>query len=411
MDNHQKEEDQTEKRVLIYATTAYMIDQFNRMNIRMLQDMGYTVEAACNFRRGNPVTKERLQDFMDELDAMNVKHYQLDLTRNILDIYHNGSALIKTVGLLGGHRYEFVHCHTPVGSVIARIACALTGTKVIYTAHGFHFFDGAPFVNWALYYPIEKFFSRLTDVLITINREDYQRAQRRFHMKRLEYVPGIGINLARYRASEARAENAAFAGRVTERESVRKEFGIPEDEFLVLSVGELSKRKNHMAVLNAIVQLEKNAPELYESFRYLIVGTGIYENQLQHFIDEHGMHDKIILTGYRTDVERICRAADGFLFPSLQEGLPVALMEAMASKLPAAVSRIRGNTDLIDENGGILFDPASEESIENALKELLSLTPEERELMGEHNAEVISSTFSLMAVSEKLREIYSGMGS
>ncbi len=404
------EKNHTESRVLIYATTAYMIDQFNRPNIRMLQNMGCTVDAACNFRRGNPVTKERLQDFRDELDAMGVAHYQMDLTRNILDIYHNGGALIKTIRLLRSRQYDFVHCHTPVGAVIARLACAMTGTRVIYTAHGFHFFDGAPWVNWAVYYPVEMLFSYITDVLVTINREDYQRARDRFHMKRLEYVPGVGINLALYRASESRAENAASEGRETERDSVRREFGVGQDKFLMLSVGELSKRKNHMAALKAIVELEKDAPELYDKIVYLIVGTGVYENQLQHYIDEHGMHDKIILTGYRTDVDRICRGADGFLFPSLQEGLPAALMEAMATRLPAAVSRIRGNTDLIDEEGGILFKPDSGESIEAAIRDLLSLTPEQRKKMGEHNAEVITSTFSLMAVSERMEEIYRSMG-
>ena len=418
------------KRVLIYATTAYMIDRFNMMNIRLLQEMGYEVDAACNFESGNALSKERLRAFQEELDVMHVRRFQLPLTRNILDIRHNGAALRKSIRIMRENRYAFVHCHTPVGSVIARMAARATGTKIIYTAHGFHFFDGAPKLNWLLYYPIEKFFSGMTDVLITINREDYERAKAKFHMKRLEYVPGVGIDLGKFRQGTVvtidslEAANAAGADLYTDAANaglpeemadrsklasagIRKELGIGEDTFLMVSVGELSKRKNHIAALQALNEIEEEKAEGKQipDYHYAIVGTSIGENTLQQYINEHGLQQKVTLLGFRTDVEDICRASDAFLFPSKQEGLPAALMEAMACGLPAAVSRIRGNADLIDEEGGFLFD-LDAASIKEAILCLLSTTPKERRAMGEHNAAKIRSGFSTEAVRKRLEEIY-----
>ncbi|MDO4961772.1 MAG: glycosyltransferase [Eubacteriales bacterium] len=420
--------DPAKRRVLFYATTAYMIDQFNMMNIRMLQDMGLAVDVACNFEHGNPVSPERLEAFKRELDEAGIDRIQLDLTRNIFDLIHNGSALGKSIRLMRERKYAFVHCHTPVGAVIARLACRATGTKVIYTAHGFHFFKGAPLLNWLVYYPIEKFFSGMTDVLITINKEDYDRARAKFHMKKLEYVPGVGIDMSRYEAPG--------------RNRIRAELGIPDDAILMVTVGELSKRKNQIAVLKALAKLESEAEQAVPAgagkqqgseaeqaapagadkpaetkaderraglpdYRFAIAGTGIYKEELQKFIDENGLAGKVMLLGFRTDIPEICRAADAFVFPSFQEGLPVALMEAMACGLPAAVSRIRGNADLIDENGGILFDLDKEnKGVEEALLKLLSLSQEERRAYGAHNAEVIRRGFSTEAVKQRLQEIY-----
>lgn len=436
-----------EKRVLIYATTAYMIDQFNMMNIRMLQEMGYTVDAACNFESGNPVSEERLKSFRQELDEIGVRQYQLPLTRNIFDIVHNGKALTRSVRIMKERGYDFVHCHTPVGSVIARLACRITHTKVIYTAHGFHFFDGAPWLNWAVYYPVEKLFSYITDVLITINREDYERARRKFHMKRLEYLPGIGVDTDRYRPAVCRATNAAVPGRESSDESIsnesddnrslndirslRSESGADDSTMLLLSVGELSRRKNHMAVLRALRQIIRDTSDIHGSitenaagdnddsehdkgadhhnapqFRYIIAGTGVLKDELQKYIDENELSGRVSLLGYRTDVDRLYRAADAFVFPSLQEGLPAALMQAMASGLPAAVSRIRGNADLIDEKGGFLFDVSDPSSVENSIRALLEASGETRHEMGMHNRAVIQEGFSLEAVTRKTFEIY-----
>ena len=398
-------------RVLILATTAYMIERFNMINIKLLQEMGYTVDVACNFEYGNPMSKESLENFRAELKALGVEAIQLPVNRRIYDICGNGGALLKTIKLMRMRHYSFVHCHTPVGSVIARAAAGLTGTRAIYTAHGFHFFDGAPRINWLLYYPVEKLLSYLTDVLITINREDYKRARACFGMKRLEYVPGIGIDTAGFNSCMDEAMCI----------STRRELGIADDAMMVLMVGELSKRKNHISVLRAVAELKAS-----ESFTVqgksrklciCIAGTGVYSEYFEHFIQDKHLQNEVRLLGYREDMLKLYRAADAFLFPSYQEGLSAALMEAMACGLPAAASRIRGNTDLIDKEGGILFDVGREprriddesESVHNirkALEWLRNLSEEECKAMGEYNQAKIRENFDTAAVSQRLRQIY-----
>ena len=398
-------------RVLILATTAYMIERFNMINIKLLQEMGYTVDVACNFEYGNPMSKESLEGFRKKLKALGVEAIQLPVNRRIYDICGNGGALLKTIKLMRMRHYSFVHCHTPVGSVIARAAAGLTGTRAIYTAHGFHFFDGAPRINWLLYYPVEKLLSYLTDVLITINREDYERARACFGMKRLEYVPGIGIDTAGFNSCMDEAMCI----------STRRELGIADDAMMVLMVGELSKRKNHISVLRAVAELKAS-----ESFTVqgksrklciCIAGTGVYSEYFEHFIQDKHLQNEVRLLGYREDMLKLYRAADAFLFPSYQEGLSAALMEAMACGLPAAASRIRGNTDLIDKEGGILFDVGREprciddesESVHNirkALEWLRNLSEEECKAMGEYNQAKIRENFDTAAVSQRLRQIY-----
>ena len=486
------------RRVLIYATTAYMIERFNMMNIRMLQEMGYTVDAACNFEYGNPMSTESLEHFKSELAALNVECIQLPLNRNIFDLARNGRAFIKSLRIMRERRYEFVHCHTPVGAVVARLACRLSGTHVIYTAHGFHFFKGAPRINWLAYYPIEKLLSYITDVLITINKEDHAIAEAKFGMKKLCYVPGIGIDMSKFSDAEpaVRTEGLQNSGQSVQagmrkeaelaedisknkelpgkqghnaecgdsirdmnyRDKLRSELGIPDDTMMILSVGELSKRKNYISVLRALAAMQSeftgagkclssecadvrepvpsgkpfggdeegglklsSGGEHFRDICYAIAGTGVYAEEFAGFISKHGLSNKVKLLGYREDTAGLYKAADVFLFPSYQEGLSAALMEAMASGLPVAVSRIRGNTDLVDDKGGIMFEvgaepksihdeTVSDENIQAAIHKLMSFSVQELRSMGEHNHNIIREGFSTDAVKSKLYDIYSTMG-
>ena len=161
------------KRVLMLASVASMIDQFNMPNIVLLQKLGYQVDVACNFIEGNTCSDERVAELKQKLQDMHVRCCQIDFARNIKHMGQNMRALRQVEGLMKQNGYVFCHCHSPIGGVVARIAGHRTKTKVIYTAHGFHFYQGAPVMNWLVYYPVEKMLSRWTDVLITINHEDY----------------------------------------------------------------------------------------------------------------------------------------------------------------------------------------------------------------------------------------------
>ncbi|WP_346689582.1 glycosyltransferase family 4 protein [uncultured Cloacibacillus sp.] len=341
-------------KVLMLASVASMIDQFNIPNIKLLIDMGYKVDVACNFLEGSTCSDAKIDKLKNKLTAMGVDYYQIDFARSVRHILQNLKAYRQVLRLMKANRYKFIHCHSPIGGVCGRLAGHKTYTKVIYTAHGFHFYKGAPLLNWFVYYPIEKYLSRYTDVLITINKEDYAIARNKMHAKRTEYVPGVGIDIEKIKSVKV------------DRNKKRAELGIPKDAIMLLSVGELSRRKNHEVVIRALAEMK------YRNVVYAICGKGTLESYLKKLADNLGVSDRVFLLGFRTDVTEICKAADIFVFPSLQEGLPVALMEAMACGLPVVCSNIRGNIDLINDNeNGILFNSLDIDAMAVAMRTML----------------------------------------
>ena len=269
-----------------------------------------------------------------------------------------------------------------LGAFICGFSVCILNTVVNYTAHGFHFYKGAPFKNWLLYYPVEKICAHFTDVLITINKEDYALAQKKMKPKKVEYVPGVGIDVSK------------FADAVVDRDAKRDEIGVPRDAFVLLSVGELNGNKNHETVIKALAEI--NNPEIH----YVIAGRGRKKDYLENLAEEKGV--KLHLLGFRRDIPELDKVADVFVFPSYREGLSVSVMEAMASGLPIVCSRIRGNTDLVNENGGFLFDPMSIVECREAIEKIrLSNVAS----MGKYNYSV-ANEYEVRAINTHMKEIY-----
>lgn len=372
-------------KVLILASVASMIDQFNIPNIKLLIEMGFTVEVACNFLSGNTCSDEKIQTLKTMLDKMGVKIYQIDFARDAFKLSQNLRAYRQVLEIMTNNRYEFIHCHSPIGGLCGRLAGHKTKTKVIYTAHGFHFYKGAPLLNWLVYYPIEKFLSRYTDVLITINKEDFARAKT-FHARKVEYVHGVGIDIDKIQAV------------TVDRTKKRKELGIPDDAFLFISVGELNRNKNHEIVIRALSMLDAN-----DNLYYIIAGTGPLKGHLQSLIKKSGLSSRIQLLGYRTDVIKLLKISDCFVFPSLREGLPVALMEAIACGLSVVCSSIRGNTDLVEDGiNGYLFQPLCMNSLLRCLNEAVTA----RDKHSEKSLDKVK-LFKQDVVMSQVAEIYS----
>lgn len=373
------------------ASVASMIDQFNMPNIALLRKLGYEVDVACNFIEGNTCSDERVAELKQKLQDMHVCCYQIDFARNIKHMGQNMKALWQVEGLMKQNIYAFCHCHSPIGGVVARIAGHRTRTKVIYTAHGFHFYQGAPVMNWLVYYPVEKMLSRWTDVLITINHEDYKLAKKKFKMKKLTYVPGIGIDTQR----ECLSQN--------EKEEKRKELGIPQDAFLITNAAEFTPNKNQKTVIEAIEQLHN--PNIY----FVMCGIGEKKAELEQYVKEHGLEEHIRFVGFRNDLHEILQTSDCFVLSSFREGLSVALMEAMAEGLPVVCSRIRGNVDLIkDGKGGILVSPGNKKDYEVAFRKLYEMKHKELtdfQRMGLINAENVKS-FGRKAVECVMENVY-----
>lgn len=222
---------------------------------------------------------------------------------------------------------------------------------VIYQAHGFHFWKGAPKKNWLVFYPVEKFLAHWTDTLVTINQEDYQVAKK-FKLRDNGQVilhPGVGVNVKDFEDVDV------------DREKKRAELGVKPDQVVFLNVGELIDRKNHKVLLQAMKKLSNPQAIL------LIAGDGEKKEELKKDIHDLQLEKNVKLLGYRTDVKELLKAADCFVFPSYQEGLPGALMEAMASGLPCIASNIRGNTDAL-QGSGFMFSPDDVDGLVELMK-------------------------------------------
>lgn len=317
-------------KVLMLASVASMIDQFNIPNIKLLIDMGYKVDVACNFIEGSTCSDAKIEELKNKLTEMSVDYYQIDFARSVRHIWQNLKAYRQVLSLMKANRYKFVHCHSPIGGVCGRLVGHKTNTKVIYTAHGFHFYKGAPLLNWLVYYPIEKYLSRYTDMMITINKEDYAIAKNKMHAKRTEYVPGVGIDVDKI-------NNISV-----DKNQKRRALGIAVSAIVLLSVGELNKNKNHEVVIRAIAQLKR------DDVIYVICGRGILEDHLKKLAQKLGIIQQTRFLGFRADIIEIAKVSDIFVLPSLREGLPVAMMEAMACGLPVICSNVRGCSDLVN---------------------------------------------------------------
>lgn len=341
---------QKNKKFLMVATVPSMIGEFNMDNIRILQEMGYEVHVACNFKDYSVWTRERIEKFRGDLVNLKVKEIQVEFARTPYDISKLLQAYKKIRKLIRGQKYEGLHCHTPVAGMVTRLAATHTKTKVIYTAHGFHFFKGAPLKNWLIYYPVEKICSYMTDVLITINKEDYALAKKKMAAKRVEYVPGVGIDLKKFCLTEGVGT------------SKREELKVADNEIMLLSVGELNANKNHEIVIKALSKIDNS------NISYYIAGEGELKEKLNKLAKKSNV--KLHLLGYRKDVPELLQASDIFVLPSLREGLNVSLMEAIASKRPVICSKIRGNMDLVS-NSQDMFKSVNVKSVLCVLKDKL----------------------------------------
>ncbi len=380
-------------RALIVASVASMIWQFNMDNIRLLIEMGYEVNVITNFQTGSTCSKQVLEELKEELKKLNVTYYDVPIPRKVTAIKEMQVSYKQIKSLLKKNHYDLLHCQSPVGGVLARMAASTTNQfkgKIIYTAHGFHFYKGAPKKNWLIYYNIEKWMARYTDILITINKEDYNIAREKFSLKKggqVVYVPGVGVDTKKI---------ASIVNSVNRTEK-RKKLGLKEDDFVLINAAELSQRKNQKVILKAVVKLR----EKYEQeVQVLFCGKGSMKQELEDYAEHAGIGKQIKFLGYRTDLYELYAIADCFIFPSLQEGLPVALMEAMAAGLPVVCSRIRGNSDLVKDghNGYLVAALESNRYAENICK----LIQGQRDI-GEKNLEIIKD-YDIKEVRECMRK-------
>ncbi len=374
---------QQKLKMLYILNVANKVNDFSQASMVAAQNIGIEFHIAGNW--AYPSNKELKKDE----NKYGIKIHQIDFIRTPYDP-KNIRAYIQLKKLVKSEKYDIIHSNTPIGGVLGRLIGRACKVKInIYQAHGFHFYNGAPKKNWLIYYSVERWLARYTDALITINQEDYEFAKKKFklrHNGKVYYVPGVGIDLQQYQNDSS--ENI--------RVKLRSELGIDENSIVCISMGDLIPRKNYGVAIRAISKCAAN-------IHYLICGQGPELENLEKLADECGVKERVHFLGFRSDIKDLLKASDVFLFTSLQEGLPRSTMEAMASGLPIACSRIRGNTDLIDEGkGGFLFDPENVDECAVSLDKLLS---SDMNAMSKYNLDKINN-FSLDAVSATMTEVY-----
>lgn len=334
------------KRILITSTDLMMI-QFLVPHVINFSENGFEVEIACSDVGG------RMEEVTEKLKAYVKAIHVVRLVRSPVSPTNlKGYQDMKKV-IQNGY-YDIIWTNEPVMGVVTRLAAGEArenGTKVVYMVHGFHFFDGAPKINWMIYYPIEKMMASKADMIVTVNREDYRRAKE-MNVNRVEYIHGIGINTERLTPGE-------------KQNDIRVELGLAEDDFLVLSVGELNENKNQKTIIRAISLL--NDPKIH----YILCGKGEQLENLQKLAVELHLEDRVHFLGYRMDVVDICSQSDVYVMPSFREGLPVSSLEAMYCGLPLVTSNIRGLVDIMEDGvTGYLCKPDDFQAFAEKIRKL-----------------------------------------
>ena len=312
------------KKVLFTATVDSHILQFHLPYLKWFKEQGYEVHVATN---GD-----------EKIPYCDVKH-KITFERSPLKI-NNIKAIFKLKKIIEKEKFQIIHTHTPMGSVVTRLAAKNARkkykTRVIYTAHGFHFFKGAPLINWIVFYPIEKYLSKYTDCLITINEEDYNLAKAKFKAKKIELVNGVGVDENKF----------DFKMSDEEKHELRQNLGLKDNDFVIIYVAELSKRKNQGMLIKTVKKL---IDEGKDNIKVILPGIDSRNGYYQEMTKKLEIEKNIKFLGYRKDIPKLLKISNLYVSTAKQEGLPVNIIEAMFSGLPIIATDCRGNRDVAEK--------------------------------------------------------------
>ena len=372
------------KKVLFVASVAGHIKNFHTPYLKLFKDKGYTTYVAANWT----LKENEKIDFCDNFIQLPIERKPFSL-KNI-------KAICKLKKLLKVEKFDLIHCHTPMGSVVARLSAKSSrkkGTKVVYTAHGFHFYKGAPLKNWIIYYPVEKICSRWTDCLITITNEDYKFAKKHFkNIKKIEHVNGVGMNAKRLEKGLTESE----------KNDIRENLKIKSDDIVFSYVAELNSNKNQMILIHIIERLKDSYPNI----KLLLIGNGPLKERYKEYIDENNLNEFIKLLGKRNDINELLSITDIYMASSKREGLPVNIMEAMYKGIPIVATDNRGHREIAMNSKNIFIEKGITE-MEQKVIDIISNMKNYKELSQEEHND--SKKYSIESVIERMNEIYADL--
>lgn len=282
------------------------------------------------------------------------KIYSISVSRSPFR-FGNLKAIWDLKKIIKKEKYDLIHTNTPMGAVVTRLAARSYRKKgklkIIYTAHGFHFFKGCPIINYVLFYPIEKILSKCTDLIITMNMEDYEFAKKHFKTK-IRYIPGIGFN------KDKLGETLSLE----EKKCLKKQLGINCNDYIITYVAEISKRKRQKYLIKALSKMD------LKNITVLLIGDNNNGQMVTKLINKNNLEDKIKMIGFQDNINKYLEITDLVVSVSKQEGLPLNIMEAMYKEKPIIVSNCRGNRDLIINNkNGIVVSLNNQEELIKAI--------------------------------------------
>ncbi len=346
-----------QQKVLIVASIVGFIETFNKDLIEYLNNAkGCELHIACNFDYFADTDEEITKQFVKKNKSEGVYIHNIHFTRSPF-CSQNYDCYKKLKAIIDENNFDLIHVHTPTVSILTRLAARTSrkkGTTVMYTCHGFHFHNASPVKNWLLYYPMERMMSRFCDYIVTINKEDYNRAKT-FHAPNVRYIPGVGVDI--HKISKI----------VVDKQAYKESIGVPRNCVLLLSVGEMIERKNHEVIIRALSKLQN--PNIY----YAICGKGPLREHLEKIAKELDVSDRVKFLGFRRDIPELCNTADISAFPSRIEGLGLAGIEAMAAGVPLVSSNVHGILDyVIDGKTGYALSPDDVDGFAKAIDTLAS---------------------------------------
>lgn len=375
-------------KILFVATVRSHIGQFHMPFISELKRRGFTVDAAY---KDNSADKPGLD--LSGIDNV----YEVPFSRSPYS-FSNVKAFFALKKIIKNGGYDAVHCHTPMGAVVTRLAAKgmrKNGLKVIYTAHGFHFYKGASKKNWLLFYPVEKYLSKFTDALITINNEDYECAENGgFKAKKIYKIHGVGVDINKFSPLDNNI-----------KQSLRNSFGFSDDDFLIIYPADFCYRKNQVMLLKAFAELQKKYPQA----KLLLCGQDTASDEIKDLAKSLGVNGGVSYLGYRRDINNLVGMSDVSVSSSRQEGLPVNIIEAMEMGNAVIATNVRGNNDLVtDGENGFLVDSDNSHQMAKKLSEFIE-NKNLKEKFGKNSLKNVEK-YSVENVNKELLSIYKEQG-
>ncbi|MCD1161124.1 glycosyltransferase family 4 protein [Peribacillus frigoritolerans] len=369
-------------KILFVTTISNTVNTFLIPHIRMLIEQGHKVDVAFNI----------VQEVDSKLIELGCTVHKLEFTRIPIK-KQNFTAYKKLKKIIQNEQYDLVHTHTPIASACVRLACRkMVNVKVIYTAHGFHFYKGAPLRNWIIFYSMERIVAHFTDSIITMNKEDFNAAKK-MKLKTNDSVykiNGIGVNLNKFTPQNLNKKN-----------KLRMEFGYNQDDLILFYAAELNSNKHQDLLINAVKLLKSKIPNV----KLLLAGNGDLRENYEEQVKKLGLQGNVEFLGFRKDIPELLSITDIAVASSRREGLPVNIMEAMAIGLPLVVTNCRGQRDLvIDGENGFVVGIDDYEDFANSIEKLYKLK-QLRQQFGEKSIKLVKQ-YSLENVMKEMKDVY-----